>query len=57
MEVVGVLRHMWAKKKGNVQIKIGIEKLLQIDIPLSPLDLITHVLGSFVSSPVKLNWT
>ena len=44
MEVVGVCRHMWAKKEkkkkkgGNVWIKIGIEKLLQIDVPLSPLD-------------------
>lgn len=36
MEVDGVLHHMQKKK---VQIKIGIE----IDILLSPLDLIAHV--------------
>ncbi len=51
----GALPHVG--KSGNVQIKIGIEKLLQIDVPLSPLDLTTHVLGSFLSSPVKLNRT
>lgn len=56
MEVVRAHRHMWAKN-GNVQIKIGIEKRLQVDVPLSPLDSITHVLGSFLSSPVKLNCT
>lgn len=55
MEVVGARRHMWAKN-GSVLIKIGIKKLLQIDVPLSPLHFITHALDSFFSCPVKVNW-
>lgn len=45
------------KKNGNMQIKIGTEEPPQIDVPLSPLDSIAHVLGSFLNRPVKLTWT
>lgn len=44
-----MLHRMQKKRTKNGQIKIDTE----IDIPLSPLDLIAHILRSFLSSLVK----